>query len=75
MKKIKSYTTYQLLELLYKKTDYEYKTTKGLLHALYNNQNADKDKKDSFLSSIWEASYKFRSKRLFKEKEIDRILE
>lgn len=74
MKKIESYTTYQLLKLLSDKSDYEYKTTKTLLHALYNNQNADKDKKDSFLSSIWKASYKFRSKRYYKKFEIDLIL-
>ena len=74
MKKIEPYTTYQLLKLLSDESDYEYKTTKTLLHALYNNQKADKDKKNKFLSSIWKASYKFRSKRYYKKDKINLIL-
>ena len=74
MKKIESYTTYELLQLLNDESNYIYKTTKTFLHALYNNQKTDKNKKNKFLSSIWEASYKFRSKRLFKKDEIDLIL-
>lgn len=68
MKKTESYTTDKLSKLM------DYASRQVLLNALYNNQKADKDKKDSFLSSIWEVSYKFRNKRLFKKKEIDLIL-
>ena len=62
------YTTTQLAKLI----DYASKMT--LLHALYNNQEADKDKKDSLLSAIWKVSYKQKGKRLFKKEEIDLIL-
>lgn len=62
------YTTIQLAKLI------EYASKMALLHALYNNQKAAKDKKDSLLSAIWEVSYKQKGKRLFKKDEIDRIL-
>lgn len=62
------YTTVQLAKLM----DYASKMT--LLHALYNNQNANKDKQDSLLSAIWNVSYKQKGNRLFKKDEIDLIL-
>lgn len=62
------YTTTQLAKII----DYESKMT--LLHALYNNQKADKNKKDNLLSAIWGVSYKQKGRRLFKKEEIDLIL-
>lgn len=62
------HTTVQLAKL------FDYASKMSLLHALYNNQKADKDKKDNLLSAIWEVSYKQKGKRRFRKNEIDLIL-
>ena len=67
---IEYYTTNEAAKL----KGLEYKTRRTLLQALNNNQEANKNKRDTFLSAIWDTSFKRKGKRYFKKDEIDRIL-
>jgi len=65
------YTTIELAKLTI------YKSRRTLLQALHNNQQKDEkkgEKKDKFLSSIWDAKYKFGKSWVFKKSAIDEIL-
>ena len=65
---MKYYTTIELAELTL------YKTRRTLLQALHNNQKKDSKDRDSFLSAIWAAKFRFGKSWVFEQSAIKKIL-